>query len=253
MKKCCVCKEIKNDNDFYKCKCNKDGLQLKCKDCTKKYAENNKERIHQYKKDYARDHESEIKIKKKEYADLNKDKKRESDKIWREKNKDRKKEMDKIWRENNKERVYKRSKDYAEKNKEKIRLYSKNYRKIKNSTDPKARLKNSLRSRLKLAFKKYSKYGKARTCEEYGVDFEAIYNKVGPRPGSGKEWHLDHIIPLNAFDLDNPEHVRLANLPCNLRWLSASENESKRDYIIDYVYCSLVLFSILKYIGRCKK
>lgn len=109
-------------------------------------------------------------------------------------------------------------------------------------------MKENLRKNILQAFKLYSKNGKAQTCKEYGIDFEAIYQKVGPRPGTGKEWHLDHIIPLALFNFDNPEHVKLSHLPCNLRWLNAGKNIKKHDHIIDYVYNSSELIYILNII-----
>ena len=60
--------------------------------------------------------------------------------------------------------------------------------------------------------------------------------------------HLDHIIPISIFDLDNPEHVRLAHLPRNLQWLPGSENIHKSDDILDYVYENSELVYILNII-----
>lgn len=50
---------------------------------------------------------------------------------------------------------------------------------------------------------------------------------LGPRPGSGQEWHIDHIRPLASFDLDDSEQVRQAFAPENHQWLPAKDNLSK--------------------------
>lgn len=116
--------------------------------------------------------------------------------------------------------------------------------------DPSYRMRLNLKTCIRAAFKLYSKNGKTMSCKQYGIDFEAIYNKVGPCPGSGKDWHLDHIIPISIFNLDNPEHVILSHLPENLRWLESKINTSKSDDIIDLVYENPVLVNILKIIGK---
>lgn len=160
-----------------------------------------------------------------------------------------------------------RSKEYGKKNREKTSKREREFYKDpekkarKRSTrnerekqrrleDPAYRLKRNLKTCLRTAFKLYSKNGKSRSCEQYGIDFEAIYKKVGPCPGSGKAWHLDHIIPVSIFDLDNPEHVKLAHISENLRWLDSKCNISKSDDIIDLVYENSVLVNILKLIGK---
>lgn len=70
MKKCSICGELKPFSEFYKHPNGKYGVGVWCKDCTKEYYENNKERTQEYGKK------------------------------WREKNKDRKKIYDKEYREN---------------------------------------------------------------------------------------------------------------------------------------------------------
>lgn len=53
----------------------------------------------------------------------------------------------------------------------------------------------------------------------------SIVNALGPRPTQNHD--VDHVVPLCAFDLDDPEQVRLAFLPQNLRWLEHTENQEK--------------------------
>lgn len=82
------------------------------------------------------------------------------------------------------------------------------------------------------------------------MDFNAIFSRIGPRPGTGKEFHLDHIIPLSAFDLDIELHVKLANSPCNLRWITKKENLEKSATIPDFAYENQELRAILQQIGK---
>lgn len=50
------------------------------------------------------------------------------------------------------------------------------------------------------------------------------------QPEWGKEF--DHIIPLSAFDLTNPEHLLRACHHTNIRYISASENRSKQAKVL---------------------
>ena len=84
-----------------------------------------------------------------------------------------------------------------------------------------------LRNRVTLAFRVHSKSGKLYSSMKYGIDYGAIINYLGDCPGNRSEWHVDHIIPLCAFNLDNPEQVRLAFLPENHRWCTKKENLTK--------------------------
>lgn len=136
------------------------------------------------------------------------------------------------------------SSTYYSKNKIARRAYNQSYQNINKSIlsekskirererlnqDPQYRFKQNLKRRIREAFKMQSKNGKTKSCSEYGIDFSAIYVHIGERPST--KHHLDHIIPLSVFNLDDAEHVRLAHLPENLRWLPGKENCSKNDFV----------------------
>jgi len=91
-----------------------------------------------------------------------------------------------------------------------------------------------MRRRVREGFALYSKNGKTASCKNLGIDFEAIFQKLGQMPSANM--HIDHIIPLSAFngffdDGKEYEFVKLANSPENLRWLPALENNSKNNKI----------------------
>lgn len=156
-------------------------------------------------------------------------------KEYRNKNKEKVKLANKNWRIKNRLTLRKSKQDYYFRNKKrdrkKRRESNKNY--IKNN--PKAKFSQLLRTRINAGFKYYSKNGKTQSCSEYGIDFEEIYNKVGPKPDGN--FHLDHIIPMSVFDFDNPEHVKLCNCGDNLRWVDSKENLIKWNKI----YTELIL------------
>ena len=235
MKICSKCGEVKAESEFYIRTNGK--LRTECKVChikqKKEYAHKNKDIIIEYRKEYVDSNKDKIKDYMKKYS-----------KEYYQENKDNIQVKHKEWRIKNKELLKEKSKEYRENNKSK----RKEHERQRYNTDDIFRFKQCLRKRLQQAFKLMSKNGKTKSCSDYGIDFEAIYNHVGPRPEG--DWHLDHIIPLCKFNLDIPEHVRLAHLPQNLQWLPADENLSKNDSVdMEIIRCSLALTIIAQEIG----
>jgi len=245
MKKCRRCHEFKLESEFHKCVRIKDGLKPECIDCRKFMRELHKVwKISKTKNEstteqmcnkcfrikpismFAKKHKDSRDIKT-----ICKDCSNITIKEYRKKNPEMIKEINKKFRKN-------------PKNKEKRNKIHKT--KIK--TDTCYAIRHNLRNNLRQAFRLYSKNVKTKSCKEYGIDFQAIFKKVGPRPGTGKEWHLDHIIPLDLFNFDISEHVRLAHVPSNLQWLPGPENIHKSDDILDYVYENSELVYILNII-----
>ena len=154
-------------------------------------------------------------------------------------------EYHKKYRVENKEKCNAWTRKYYHLHIEKQPLRSKKYRERMKKTNPeklreRGRLnakrfrerrpvEHRLRCRLANAFKDYSKFGKLRRAKEYGVDFEKICQYLGAIPKQRGKWHIDHIIPLAMFDLDDPEQVKVAFAPENHQWLSAKANYKKAD------------------------
>lgn len=70
---------------------------------------------------------------------------------------------------------------------------------------------------------------KLKSACEYGVDYQAIIDHLGPCPGKREDYHIDHIIPLSHFDHTDPEQIKKAWAPENHQWLTAEENIRKGD------------------------
>ena len=104
-KECSKCHEIKSVSEFNKCKKRADGLQIKCKECFKKYNQENKESKKAY---YQENRES-----KKEHI-------KEYKKIYNQENKDKIKEYNKKYWQENKDEIYEKNKKYAQENKDDI-------------------------------------------------------------------------------------------------------------------------------------
>ena len=97
--------------------------------------------------------------------------------------------------------------------------------------DPLYRLKSRVRARVSSALVGRSK--SARTMELLACTIEELWAHLERqfKPGMTREnygeWHVDHIIPLDRYDLADPEQQRRAFHWSNTQPLWASENISK--------------------------
>jgi hypothetical protein len=98
--------------------------------------------------------------------------------------------------------------------------------------NPALRIKKRLRNLLLINLKNYSKNGKTHISKKYGIDFEKIIEHLKPFPKDISKYHIDHIIPLSRFNLNNKNQIKIAFSPENHQWLLARENMSKKDKII---------------------
>ena len=80
-----------------------------------------------------------------------------------------------------------------------------------------------LRARLRVAVYR----GMIKQRDDYGIDWAGIVAHLGPCPGDLADYHVDHIRPLAAYDLNDPEQVREAFAPENHQWLTGPENVRK--------------------------
>lgn len=212
------------------------------------YKQKNKEKISKQNKEYSQRPES-IKIKQE----------------WFKKNEKRIKEKRKKYYEKNKERINRRRKEYYSipKNKQKLKHSQRKYEqrlgiiqmrkdfeknpirkeqhKISNriwhrrkrEEDPFFKLITNLRSRLRMALKQYTKNGKIRKAQEYGINYKSILENLKPFPKDLSKFEVDHIIPLSWFDFNNPKEIEWAFAPENHQWLTKEENRIKsNNYIL---------------------
>ncbi len=111
--------------------------------------------------------------------------------------------------------------------KTKYRRWKTNWTRNNNHTNIQYAIKKRLRTVLKSALNHYTKTGKMMSSRKYGIDFDAIIKHLGNCPGDLRDYQIDHIIPLSAFDLTNPKQVGLSFSPINLRWMLKTDNLSK--------------------------
>lgn len=226
MKKCTSCNEDKPVQHFHKSSKSKDGLQSQCKVCRNK--------------------------KSSEYFSSNKEKCIESSKRWTKANKNRVNELKKIRRLKNKG-TDKQEKQKTYSKDEIKRRYRKNMlneswlknRRIKRAVYEKKRrlnllkrIENQIRCRTALAL-----IGKVKLhkYQEYiGCSTEQLksYLESKFQPGMGWHnwgrdgWHIDHIIPISSFDLNDTDQFKKAFHYTNLQPLWAEDNLKKGAKII---------------------
>lgn len=145
----------------------------------------------------------------------------------------KKRKIDPAWRE----KVNAETRKWHLENKDYVNAYKRKLNAERRKTDPIFRIKSALRSRLRLVRKgeRSSAAFKMLGCsvEEFRSHIESqfrdgmTWDNWGRGWGGAREWHLDHIRPLAAFDLTDPEQVAEACHYTNLQPLWAVENLSK--------------------------
>ena len=212
MKQCKRCNENKDISFFSKDRSRKDGLHPYCKFCKseidKVYREKNEKKIKKIGKEYYKKNRKQLIKKQAEYYSNNKDKAI----LYREKNKDKKALYNKTYKAANLSKTRKQeTKRYQE--------------------DIQFRLKKILRSRLRAALKNNQKKGSAVKDLGCTIDFLKNYLENQFAPGmtweNQGEWEIDHIIPLSAFDLQDPKQLKKACHYKNLQPLWKHENLKK--------------------------
>jgi len=111
------------------------------------------------------------------------------------------------------------------------RVLRSTYRKTKYGNDLQYKLTNLLRTRFYIALKNKSKTGSAVrnlgcSISELIEYFKSLFQPDMTWENHGK-WHIDHVIPLTAFDLADPEQVKKACHFTNLQPLWATDNIRK--------------------------
>jgi len=240
MKKCNKCLSEKEFSEFHKHKYQKDGYNTICKECrkpiSKKYFEENNEKIKKTRKEiYYKNHEQNL-IKGREKTEEQKTEHRKKSQDYRIRNLEKVKEYQKNYYLKNKEKIIKRSSEWCKKNIDKC--YESKNRKIKERKieDIIFKIKRKFRTDIYISLKRNKK--NKRLEEILGVSFDEfkiyIENMFEPWMSwdnwGHNTWHIDHIIPLNSAT--NEYDIYKLWYYENLRPLSAKENLKKGSKLI---------------------
>ena len=207
--------------------------RLKNKEKRKSYYVNNKEKLsNQQKIKYANNKDTILK-KSKQYREFNNVRINQLRKIRRE----RYKEKIKIQKHNSyvrhKENINIKNNIYSKTHRDSINKNKRKYIKYRLKTDIGFKLIRNLRNRLWYAIRGKRKVGSA--AQDLGCSIDYLKKYIESKFTSGmtwknygvKGWHLDHIVPLSAFNLMNREEFLKAFHYNNLQPLWAIDNIKK--------------------------
>lgn len=146
---------------------------------------------------------------------------------------DAKKAYVKNWMTENKHDRQVYMSEYRDTNRDRLNKHQKSRLK----SDPEFKLRHAIRTRLNRALSRAGK--QVKTAALFGCSIAELRQHLERQfePGMTWEnhgrdgWHIDHIVPLTAFDLSNPEHLARAQHYTNLRPMWAADNIRKRDRI----------------------
>jgi hypothetical protein len=207
--------------------------KVEVKKYKKEYHQSHQEEDKMYQVKYRNDHKEKLLSDKKEYYQNNKEKILTKAKKYYQINKEEKKKKTKEYYQNNKEEILMEKKEYGQTHKKEKNEYINNRLKI--NIDFK--LAHYLRSRLRNAIKRNQKSGSAVKDLGCTIPFFKLYLEALFKPGmswnnwSFRGWHIDHIKPLDSFNLQNREEFLKAVHYTNLQPLWAKENLIKGNNI----------------------
>lgn len=204
----------------------------------KKWYEENKENMGRYYKENRvkslerrRKNTEDKKAYDREYYQNNKEKIDERNKMWGENNPEKVREIDKEWVKNNLEKSRIKSRNWVKNHRDRVN----NYRSYKYNTDKKYNLTNKMRNLIKHSL---GSNKEGRHWEELvGYTLKDLIKRLNYTMPVDYTWkdllfgelHIDHIIPISAFNFTRPEHTDFKRCWAleNLRLLPAKENISK--------------------------
>jgi hypothetical protein len=218
-KKCCSCEEIKDVSEFTKRTASHDGLLARCKPCDKAY--------------------------KTAYNTENPDKKKAWDKKYKNANSEKVAERQKRWYQDN----WDNQKAYRIANAVRIKAYNEAYKARKNALITERR-KNDINFKisynLRTRFHSFISTKGRKTFDALGLPCDMFLCWIEYQFTEGMtwdnyatDWHLDHVLPVSKFNLENDTDQTICFNWTNFQPLWKGENQSKFNHIdlIDFFNC----------------
>lgn len=122
---------------------------------------------------------------------------------------------------------------WIESNKEKIRKQRREYEVSRRKSNVHERIAHNMRNRLWIALKRRKSHKRGSFEELIGCSIPELVSHIENSFSTGMSWeklgeiHIDHIKPINSFDLSNIEQQKLAFNYTNLQPMWASDNIRK--------------------------
>lgn len=145
---------------------------------------------------------------------------------WTAVNNERQKAAAFAYREANRELCASRSRDYYARNRDKVIAQKAVYTRERIASDEQFYLQKKMSARLRMALLR-GRHRKSTRIDAESVEFLLWQaKKLGV---DVRDYHVDHLFPISSFDLSDPKHQRVVNLPCNVRLISKADNLKKSD------------------------
>ncbi len=180
----------------------------------KSWYQRNRERAAATSKAYRERNRERIAAVEKAYRERSRERKARNMKAWHKLNPEKKAAYDKAYRERNHEKTLMRKKAYREQNRERVEAGKKAWRK----RNPDIISENNRRRRCK---KKNSSVRLTANEKEKILSMERTRQEL--QRETGREYHIDHILPINHGGIHHP---------VNLRILDGRENLSKHNKLL---------------------
>lgn len=238
MKRCSKCGIEKNIDEFARCKDRRSGLIARCKECVKKESANwyalNKKRHLECTNKWRAENRARVNQLAVNRRARNPEKAKLADKKWYATHAEQAKINSKNWKSNNREKVKEATLAWRLANPDKVTEMMRRHN-IKNVSTVKGKLNHRIRNRINQSL---SNTSKARRHWEELVGFtvhqlkkhlESLFRPGMTWENYGTFWHIDHKIPIAAFNFERPEDIdfQICWALKNLQPLEAHANLSK--------------------------
>lgn len=239
MKRCSQCDVDKELELFNKDKSSSGGYRSNCKECSKRYRDENKEKS----KEYNERNKDRFREMSKARYHLNVESYREKSRSYYELNKDKVKKTTKEYYQNNRDKKLEYQIEYQKNNKDKRNIYLSERRK----NDPLFRLITNIRNLMNNSFSDMGYSKTSRTQKILGCSFDELksyleskfetwmnWNNRGTYNGEFDfGWDIDHIVPLSSANSEE-ELIKL-NHYSNLQPLCSKINRDIKKNNLEYV------------------
>lgn len=159
---------------------------------------------------------------------------RDTSNNWKKNNKEKNKQITKEWRDKNKQHTKEYNSNYHQTNKHIIQPRHAKRAKERRETDILFKLSHTCRSRIRKFYVGEHKKNDLIGCSWDFLNEWILYlNSSCTIENHGfNGWHLDHIIPISSFNLENENELKKCFHWSNLQPLNGIENMSKSDKIL---------------------